>query len=181
MTPSEDVRDFWLSRSGLAVVLATILSGTTIYLGVALPGLSWVQVGVLSAATIAATWLLLGFGDGYERASDADLVEIRSGSLWHVTGADVIGDDGLAHLDPARCRWISRVGEWRRPWRRHRAVYAFRNPPRKSQLAIYVRKSQRASVLRLDGSQVTRAYVGRAGAVALPDGYLGPAVLEPSL
>lgn len=118
---------------------------------------------------------------GYRPATPDELAQIRSGYVWHVTGAETVfdADRGRATLDPKFCRWESKMWHRRNPFRRRtRAVFVFANRPRPGQLTIHVRARDRATVLRLDGAHITEAFIGQSGAIALPAGYDGPAVAE---
>jgi len=160
---------------------ATLICGGCLGVAIVTPDPSWPLIVSLIAAVVVSAWLLLGFTDGYRPATAEELAAIQASHLWHVTGAvdDVVDDQGNAHLDPSKCRWFARMSDYRRPWKRTHASYAFRNRPRRTQLAIHVRRTQRVAVLRLDGAHVEQAYVGPAGAVALPAGYDGPAEVYP--
>lgn len=182
------VRDYWdylWSPVGAALAGQLLIVTAGVGLAIAAPQQpAWVYLALL-LLFVVSTWALLAVAVGYRPATAAELEQLRSGYLWHVTSAlnqvagAAVGADGevvLIHLDPTHCRFSSRMLDRSRPLQRRRtAVYAFTNPPRPAQLSMYVSRGRRAAVLRLDGAHVDQAYIGRHGAIALPNGYRGPA------
>lgn len=121
-------------------------------------------------------------GSGYRIATPEEAEQIRARGLWHVTASPDVYDQvaGTADLSPAHCRWLSRMTHRGRPFgRRVPAVYAFSNRPRLGQLEVHVRRRQRLQILHLEGSAIRYpVYVGPLGAVALPQGFSGPACVD---
>ena len=136
----------------------------------------WVLVVVLVAIVLETLWAV-AMATGYHPATPEQRATLAMTSLWHVTDAEGAFDAErtTAHLDPARCRWLSRACRRDRPWKRRcHAVYVFAARPRPGQVAANVRRRRQAWLLELEGSDLTETVlIRRDGALALPDGFTG--------
>ncbi len=142
----------------------------------------WGVLGQIAPIAIGA-WVINALAHGYRLATEDEAAQIRAGQLWHLTGNDAVYDEATStvRLDPAHCRWISRLWRRDRPLRlrRRQAVYVFTNPPRPAQRQIHVRRDQRTLLVRIEGEHIEGdIYVRPGGVVALTTEYHGPAQLE---
>lgn len=153
--------------------------------GLALPVvvLEYWALGAYAVGLVAGGVVCIAGSVGYRPATSDELAQIRAGYVWHATSAETAFDvdGGRATLNPKFCHWGSKMWHRRHPFRRRtRAIFVFANRPRPGQLKIHVRARDRATVLRLEGAHITEAFIGQSGAIALPAGYEGPAVVEPT-
>ncbi|WP_132974524.1 hypothetical protein [Ornithinimicrobium sufpigmenti] len=127
---------------------------------------------IIACAVLLLTVLFLR----YRNATDAERRDIEQKGLCHLTEVrPLIHEGGEVFLDAQRCRFRSRAicGSW--PFLL-RATYAFRDEPTDDDIGFNV--GQPAWAVRFTPSPGARMLV-RGRAVALPQGYRGPAVVEP--
>lgn len=142
-------------------------------------------VGVVVASTgrpVSGTLIVLGavlltaLHVGYRHVTSDEREDIKGATLIHLTrDRPVMDQRDEIFLDPQRCKFWSRAlcASW--PFLR-RAVYAFRNRPTKGDEGFNVGDDVRWAV-HFAPPPGARMLV-RGQAVALLDGYRGPAVVE---
>lgn len=137
----------------------------------------WVAERLLLAGALCALAVGVGFWHlRYRPVTTQERAMILETGLVHLTGAQLEPDRGEVFLDPRRCRIrsIALRASW--PFVQ-RATYAFVGEPAQGAIRYNIDRSPSWTVRFIPdpGAEI----LIRRGAVALPQGYRGPAVIEP--
>lgn len=125
---------------------------------------------------------------GYRPVTGRQLADLKGRPLVHVTSqaaaAAMAEPDGDLWLDPKRARLPAVIVGGRPLLRMHKAVFVFsRGEPTRRDLRRNVRHRKFVAVITICGDQLQDCPLGRLGrrrdgAIALLDGYRGPAALQ---
>jgi hypothetical protein len=168
-------RRWWWIRAFLLYALA--VAATVIGCLVAPPSVIPVALGavVLILYAIASTL-------GYRPLQPNERAFMERHELHHYSAAPyetLVGDGGTGYvnLDVALCRRTAIMIRSDRPWQRpRRAIYCFLGPAHASVVNHNVTSARQRTLIVIDGSRVQGPVLVRGdGALALPDGYNGPA------